>query len=75
MFKKDDIVVYTGKYNIFNDLTIGRKYKIIKILPFHGLVIILNDSDCKASYYIKNFISLYEYNILQRKDKIRKIIC
>lgn len=73
-FKNGDIVVCVNNKsdefnNIFNSITLFKKYKIIKIIKSDGMVIIKNDKDKLLRYYSYRFISLNDY----RKMKIYDI--
>lgn len=77
-FLIDGIVVCIYNKYVEDELTIGYEYKIIDIiLDYDGLcdcIIVYNNLTECESYGYNNFISLKEYNLIHRKDKINKLL-
>lgn len=75
-FKKlnsGDIIVYINLENDFNSLTFGKIYKILSIEDCYDSIYIENDFNLGLYIHYKYFVTLKEYEIIQRKNKLEKI--
>lgn len=77
-FLIDEIVVCIYNKYVEDELTIGYEYEIVDIITDYDeieeFVVVRNNLTECESYSYSNFISLKEYNLIHRKDKINKLL-
>lgn len=72
----NDIVVYTNDFDYLNrkTFTYGKKYIVRTIFINLGCICLMNNFNDTVLVDRRQFTTLKQYEIIHRKDKIRKLL-